>query len=144
MPPSTLSLGRAIVEFPLACEGLAPLVEFTATELSARNLLKQVAHQAKQALEEAEKVRASSFARWHVRFRSEVAWCTRRRRQGRAEIGRAAVLSRRAFQLSPTLAHGAESLAPLRHRLGKRPGFYLGFESVRAALDSLRETRRAT
>lgn len=57
-PPSTVRLARAIVEFPLACEGLAPLVEFTATDLAARNLLKQVAHQAKQALDEAERVRA--------------------------------------------------------------------------------------
>ncbi|CAN0434904.1 unnamed protein product [Ectocarpus sp. 8 AP-2014] len=56
---SASGLARAIVGFPLACEGLAPLVASTATELSARSLLKQVAHQAKEALEETEKVVAS-------------------------------------------------------------------------------------
>ena len=60
-PPSTLRLARTVVEFPLACEGLAPLVEFTVTDLAARNLLKQVAHQAKQALNEAERVRSVWF-----------------------------------------------------------------------------------
>lgn len=53
---SALRLARAIVDFPLACEGLAPLVASTATELGTRNLLKQVVYQAKQALEETEKV----------------------------------------------------------------------------------------
>ncbi|CAM9786146.1 unnamed protein product [Ectocarpus fasciculatus] len=56
---SASGLARAVVGFPLACEGLAPLVASTATELSARSLLKQVAHQAKEALEETEKVVAS-------------------------------------------------------------------------------------
>lgn len=56
-PPSALRLARAVAEFPLACEGLATLVEATATDVGARNLLRQLAHQAKQALEETEKVR---------------------------------------------------------------------------------------
>ncbi|CAM9874366.1 unnamed protein product, partial [Pylaiella littoralis] len=53
---SASRLARAVVDFPLACEGLAPLVASTATVLGTRNLLKQVAYQAKQALEETEKV----------------------------------------------------------------------------------------
>lgn len=61
-PPSALSLARAVVEFPLACEGLASLVEFTETDLPARNLLKQLGHQATQALDEAEKVRSLGLA----------------------------------------------------------------------------------
>lgn len=48
-----------MVEFPLACEGLAPLVEATATDLGARNLLKQLVFQAKQALDATGKVRAA-------------------------------------------------------------------------------------
>lgn len=57
-PPSAFRLARAVAEFPLACEGLAPLVEATATDLGARNLLKQLAYQAKQTLDETAKVRA--------------------------------------------------------------------------------------
>lgn len=58
--PSTSALARAVVEFPLACLGLAPLIESTATELGARNLLKQVTYQAKQALDETEQVWSES------------------------------------------------------------------------------------
>ncbi|CAM9820115.1 unnamed protein product [Scytosiphon promiscuus] len=54
--PSASTLARAVVEFPLACRGLAPLVAATATELEARGLLKQVAYQAKEALSETEKI----------------------------------------------------------------------------------------
>ncbi|CAM9455873.1 unnamed protein product, partial [Hapterophycus canaliculatus] len=54
--PSVSRLARAVVEFPLACRGLAPLVASTTTDLEARGLLKQVAYQAKEALGETEKI----------------------------------------------------------------------------------------
>lgn len=61
---SALRLARAIVDFPLACEGLAQLVASTSTELGARKLLKQVVYQAKQALDETEKVRSVHSFGW--------------------------------------------------------------------------------
>lgn len=53
---SAAGLARAIVDFPLPCEGLVPLVAATATPSGAQDLLKQIAFQAKEAVNEAEKV----------------------------------------------------------------------------------------
>lgn len=49
-------LARAVVEFPLACEGLTPLIHAVASGHGVRELLKQAVFQAKEAVEEAEKV----------------------------------------------------------------------------------------
>lgn len=49
-------LARAVVDFPLACEGLASLINATASTHGVRELLKQAVFRAKEAIEEAEKV----------------------------------------------------------------------------------------
>lgn len=50
------ALARAVVDFPLACEGLAPLINAAASTHGLRELLKQAIFQAKEAIEEAAKV----------------------------------------------------------------------------------------
>lgn len=49
-------LARAVVDYPLACEGLAPLIGATATPAGVRELLKQAVFQATEAVEETAKV----------------------------------------------------------------------------------------
>lgn len=58
---TSVTLARAVTNFPLACEGLAPLIHAVATAHGLRELLKQAAFQAKEAIEEATKV-------WNVKI----------------------------------------------------------------------------
>lgn len=51
-----VTLAQAVTSFPLACEGLAPLINAAASAHGLRELLKQAAFQAKEAIEEATKV----------------------------------------------------------------------------------------
>lgn len=54
---SAAGFARAVVDFPLPCEGLRPLVASTVSAPGVRDLLKQATLQAKEAVAEADKVR---------------------------------------------------------------------------------------
>lgn len=64
---SVAGIVGAILEFPLGCEGLAPLVAATASADAMRNLHKQLTFQAREAITEAKKVRQIQFVFYTLR-----------------------------------------------------------------------------